>query len=190
MQKLNNENPCSGDDCLVFQYGSNCSDERLNSKSRLGGDAKCPELAYTVEKFDLVFSRKTKCGHAAADIVDRPTTGRQIYGVLYKIPECRIFIEKKQGNKKTLDEIELEGIAYRRTLIRVIHDGKEKQVITYVVINKVCGIKTTCCYVEHIFDGLRGFLKNNDDLEEYIQYLKKQVKANNPGINVDEFWKV
>jgi len=54
----------------VFQYGSNCSATRLNSRERLGGAAIPIGIAETVEEYQLqfdVWSDGNNC--AAADIV-------------------------------------------------------------------------------------------------------------------------
>ena len=40
----------------VFQYGSNTSSSRLNSKERLQGDAKVLSVAQTVDNFEFDFS--------------------------------------------------------------------------------------------------------------------------------------
>jgi hypothetical protein len=64
---------------LVFQYGSNCSDSEINSKSRLCGDAQFVDIAETVEDFELAFDvQSTGRGCAASDIVRKP--GSKVYG--------------------------------------------------------------------------------------------------------------
>ena len=169
---------CADSECLVFQYGSNCLESRLNAPDRLGGDAKCLGLAHTIEAFDFQFNRKTKCGHAAADIVSCSGKGRKIYGVLYKIPRHRVFRNGKCDGLKTLDEIEGEGKAYKSIDIRISHCNEEKLALTYVVIERESGIKTTCCYAKSIFDGLN----NQGAPEEYLKYLEEKIKSNNPDI--------
>jgi hypothetical protein len=71
---------------LVFQYGSNAWAERLNSADRLRGDARDLGLVSTESAFELsfdVWSTKNDC--AAANL--RQSAGRQIWGVLYEVPE-------------------------------------------------------------------------------------------------------
>lgn len=94
---------------LIFQYGSNVDVSRLNSQSRLGGDATLKGLASTVDKFDLRFnvdSHGQKCG--VANLVPGE---RIIYGALYEIPEERVDRNIKINGLKTLDEI--EGCKYQ-----------------------------------------------------------------------------
>ncbi len=66
---------------LVFQYGSNVSSTRLNSKNRLRGDAHFVGITYTEYKHELEFSVWSKTNQcAAANIVHG--LGRKIWGVL------------------------------------------------------------------------------------------------------------
>src|SRR5438045_3551831 len=98
---------------LVFQYGSNTSSGRLNSDDRLRGDARDLGLVRTQASFELhfdVWSETNKC--AAADI--REDSVRQIFGVLYEIPDY-LMSRTTSGARKSLDEI--EGRRYERRLI-------------------------------------------------------------------------
>ena len=72
---------------LVFQYGSNMSVVRLNSDGRLAGDAKAVCVATTVEPFELVFSVWSKSNSCAAADLLPSSAGRNVYGVLYEIPD-------------------------------------------------------------------------------------------------------
>jgi hypothetical protein len=102
---------------LVFQYGSNTSVKRLNAPERLDGTATPLALAETVEHFDLAFTYQSKNnGCAAADL---SVGGRPILGVLYEIPEERVFRGRSASGARTLDEIEGESRAYRRSVIQV-----------------------------------------------------------------------
>jgi hypothetical protein len=64
---------------LVFQYGSNCSAERLNSRDRFRGDALPVGWAETLDNYELQFaawSNGNEC--AASDIAlggDAPVQG-------------------------------------------------------------------------------------------------------------------
>jgi gamma-glutamylcyclotransferase len=162
---------------LIFQYGSNTSTARLNGSERLQGAAGSLGLAITRDDYHLGFtywSQKINC--AAADLI--PGTGRKIYGVVYEIPEERIYRDKG-GGLMTLDEIEGESTAYRRTTIEVfLVELPEKPVTatTYVVKNPQEGLRTDLRYVEHIFRGLR----EHDAPEEYVDYVKQRTMANNP----------
>ncbi len=165
---------------LVFQYGSNTSIQRLNSKARLDGSAKFIGIVYTADKFELdftVYSDYNKC--AAADIVPKEE-GRNIWGILYDIPEERIYREKSIG-LTTLDDVEGEGSLYIRKLINVKYpngDLLDEPVITYVVKNKKNGLKTSLEYVSHILKGL----KSNSIPNEYIEYVKSRIIINNPAL--------
>ncbi len=67
---------------LVLQYGSNCSEDEINSVDRLRGDAKFVSIAETVEDIELAFGvQSTGRGCAASDIVEKP--GGKVWGVLY-----------------------------------------------------------------------------------------------------------
>ena len=163
---------------LVFQYGSNMLYNRINCPSRLKGDAVRVGTAYTVDKFELVFDvwSKTNCC-AAADIV--PGSGRNIWGVLYEIPE-HLIDRHKSGSRKSLDEIEGECTNYKRVSIDVIlPDGSTKsRVWTYIGKDRKKWIQTSYEYVKYIMHGLR----DNKIPKEYVQYVKRQIISNNPGL--------
>ena len=46
---------------LMFQYGSNCSAERLNGPTRLGGVARVAGIAQAVEDYTLTFVQVKRC---------------------------------------------------------------------------------------------------------------------------------
>ena len=92
---------------LVFQYGSNISPKRLNADDRLQKEAKPLGLANTIDDFELCFthfSKESEC--ATADL--RPGVGRSIYGVLYDIPEDRVF--RGEGSARILSPEDLAVI--------------------------------------------------------------------------------
>ncbi len=119
---------------IVFQYGSNMSTSRLNSSDRLCGDARPIGIAKTFEcyEFDFtVWSKSNNC--SAADIV--PVKGRNIWGVLYEIPE-KLLSCKTCRDRKSLDAIEGEGTNYLRTEISLIsEEGKRLSAITNIAKN-------------------------------------------------------
>jgi len=162
---------------IVFQYGSNCDAQRLNSSDRLCGDANFIEIASTVDNFELdftVFSKTNNC--AAADIV--PRSGRKIWGVLYDIPD-HLIKRETADQRKSLDAIEGEGVNYQRTTITVQRrDETTTPAITYIAKTRRVGLKTSLKYVEYIIKGLRGADVPND----YIEYVKQRVVENNPGL--------
>lgn len=159
---------------LIFQYGSNTSTERLNSPERLGGAAQVIGLARTANEYELAFtynSRGNAC--ASADLI----RGRQqIYGVLYDIPEDRVFRHLRRDGLKTLDQI--EGTGYQREDIEVelLAEGRRVAAITYVVVDREGNLQTAPHYVRHIVEGLRSHGAPN----EYVEYVKRRAEANNP----------
>jgi hypothetical protein len=159
---------------LVFQYGSNASYDRINSPKRLDGAAKQFGLAHTRDCFDLSFTHFSRCNQCATvDLV--PNGSRQIYGVLYQIPDDRIYRSCSVVDWRTLDEIEGEGSAYFRTRIPVVMADDLYEPITYLVKTPSSGIKTSTKYVGHIIKGLR----EHDAPEDYITYVKKRAIENN-----------
>src|SRR6185295_14398140 len=141
---------------LVFQYGSNMSAARLNSAKRLAGDARTICVAKTVEYFELVFSVLSKSNNCAAADLLLSKAGRNIYGVLYEIPEFLLSRDAaKRKSRKSLDAIEGEDRNYVRTEIDVITDnGATVRAITYLGKNPQANLKTSAGYVGHILAGL------------------------------------
>ena len=161
---------------LVFQYGSNTCTGRLNSDTRLQGDAKDLGLVQTATSFELdfdVWSKTNNC--AAADI--REGSGRSIWGVLYEIPDYLIRRDTA-GQRQSLDAIEANGTSYCRRLIHVqLPDGTPipGEVITYTVRNPKPDLKTSIEYVTHIIKGL----KEHSAPDEYVAYVKERIIVNN-----------
>ena len=164
---------------LVFQYGCNASSGRLNSAKRLDGAARVVGLARTQDSFDLSFTHFSGCNQCAtADLVRNGS--RPIYGVLYEIPDNRIYRSCSAG-LKTLDEIEGECSAYCRRPISVVmaappHDSYEA--ITYIVKSPSADLRTSAEYVAHIIRGLR----EHDAPDEYVSYVKERAIDNNPDL--------
>lgn len=164
----------------IFQYGSNMSVTRLNSPDRLLGDAKVFGVAKTVELFHLMFtvhSNTNDC--AAADIVPSES-GRNIYGVVYEVPDYLISRETaRAADRKSMDAVEGEGRNYIRQPIELeVADGSRLSAVTYVVKTKRHDLKTSSEYVQHILDGL----KEHEMPEEYCRYVAEQVAKNNKEI--------
>jgi hypothetical protein len=168
----------------VFQYGSNTSIGRLNSDNRLRGDARAIGAVLTRDDFELhfdVWSTKNEC--AAADIISGQ--GRQVWGVLYEIPDYLISRETS-GNRRSLDAI--EGPSYERGPIALIHpDGTAvfENVFTYVAIDaqRQCNIHTSLEYCRHIIAGLRDYA--HQVAQDYFQYAKGRIIHNNPVLRAD-----
>jgi cation transport regulator ChaC len=160
---------------LVFQYGSNTSSARLNSQERLEGAAIPIGLGRTVGKYDLAFTRQSeRQGYAVADLIPGRT---RVLGVIYEIPDSRIY-RNPSLRIRTLDQIEGEGRAYRRTPIEVerLDTGEAAQMLTYLVIERTTGLRTSVDYVRHIITGLREF----GAPEDYVRYVKTRATDSIP----------
>lgn len=167
---------------LVFQYGSNCDESRLNSQDRLCGRAKFYGVAHTVDPHELTFSVQTgqKNNYAAAAHIESGT-GRDIWGVLYQVPP-RWLSRQLRGRHKCLDQVEAEGRNYLRKKIRVKPiNGRVLHVHTYVAQNPQPNLPTSLDYVQHIVTGLRS----HGVPEEYIRYVKQRTILNNPTLAAD-----
>ena len=162
---------------LIFQYGSNTSDKRLNAHDRLDGAAVVVGLAQTVSKYQLAFtyrSRTNQCG--VADLIPDQAAGRPILGVLYDIPETRVFRQVSQ-RLKTLDQIEGEGTAYKRVEICILlPDGQEVEVATYVVLSPEPNHATSEKYVRYIMQGLHA----RGAPVEYLEYVAERASESCP----------
>ena len=162
---------------LVFQYGSNTSSTRLNSDKRLRGDASDLGLARTQAPFELDFdSWSTTNACAAANILEGGS--RRIWGVLYEVPDYLIRRETA-GKRTSLDAI--EGPNYERRPIQLQRpDGTPVvgEVITYRVVNRQPGLRTSMKYASHIMAGLR----EHGAPDECLAYVKARVIANNPDL--------
>jgi len=151
---------------IVFQYGSNCDIQRLNSAGRLGGAATPIGKAQTVEDFEITFdvwSIRNNC--AAADLVRSRNT--KAWGILYEIPDDRIDGPTRSVGRKTLAQI--EGPSYEKKLIEVKAEGETHWAITFVVKEKerISGKATSAKYVSHIVKGLR----DHGVSEEYVNQV-------------------
>ncbi len=164
---------------LVFQYGSNCLNSRINGEERLRGDAKFLDIAETVEDFELTFDVHSKHGYATSDIVRKP--GGKVWGVLYQVPDYLIDTNTANaGGRKSFDAI--EGKKYRRETITVRRpNGKIVLALTYIVKCPEAQLKTSIDYVRHIVCGLR----EHKIQDAYIAKVKAIASANNPKISAE-----
>jgi cation transport regulator ChaC len=153
---------------LVFQYGPNTSQSRLNAPDRFNGHARDEGRACTVEGWDIAFdvwSETDTC--AAADLVR--VAGRQAWGVLYEIPDGFIRGTRSDG-QKTLEEI--EGPQYEETTVHVLNaQGQQVDAVTFVAraTERRPDIATSKLYVSGIICGLR----EHGVLEQYITHLEE-----------------
>jgi gamma-glutamylcyclotransferase (GGCT)/AIG2-like uncharacterized protein YtfP len=155
---------------VIWQYGSNMDENRLNSGDRLGGVAKFIGLAIKMGH-KLAFTHTNKCGVGTADIaVSVPEDF--VIGCLYDIPDDKI---------SKLDKIEgVNSGAYERQAITVIKVDenlkKTSEVIaqTYVVVKP----KTDGDYANHI---LKGIIQHRMG-ENYFNKVRETILENNPNI--------
>jgi hypothetical protein len=120
---------------IVFQFGSNCSTNEINSDDRLRGDAKFVDIAQTEGEFELafdVYSQKRGC--ATSDIVKCP--GNKVWGVLWEIPDYLMSKETASARgRRSFDEI--EGAKYKRETINVRRpNGEAVEAVTYRVSHR------------------------------------------------------
>jgi hypothetical protein len=167
---------------FVFQYGSNLSSARLNSATRLNGEARVVGIALTHENHEFEFDIWSRAdgGRAASDIV--AGRGRKIWGVIYEIPD-HLIRRETSGTCTSLDAIEGEGTNYDRVAIKLDWpDGRPvaDSVITYVGKARQQGITTTWGYVQHIIYGLC----EHDMEPEYRKYVIDRILLNNPDLRV------
>jgi gamma-glutamylcyclotransferase (GGCT)/AIG2-like uncharacterized protein YtfP len=161
---------------IVWQYGSNMDEERLNGPRRLNGMAKFVGLAIK-KGYRLAFTHTSTKGIAVCDIV-KSAPANHVIGCLYEIPSSEL---------PKLDKIEgVNSGAYRRisnfSVERIGKTGVEKgekiQVMTYAVVTKEKNLKTDSSYANHILKGA----KEHGMCIDYLNELKKIILQNNPAI--------
>lgn len=155
---------------LVFQYGSNMSKARFQHQSRIP-EAEPIETASTVHRFDFSFPvwSLQRGGRAASGIVPNPN-GRQIFGVVYRVPDDLIYRDRTRAGRRSLDEIEGEGTNYYRDRIDVesLRTGDVYSAITYLPISQAWQSPTDEEYANFIKAGLAEW----DAPREYVAYVE------------------
>jgi len=161
---------------IVWQYGSNMDEDRLNSGDRLCGSARFVGLAIK-KGYRLAFTHTNKCGVGVSDIIESCPEDFAI-GCLYDIPESIM---------PKLDRIEgVNSGAYERLCDFVVVkldenlDQTSEQVIaqTYVVVQKEENPKTDGDYANHVLKGIKEHRMG----ESYFNKAKKIILENNPFI--------
>lgn len=143
---------------LIFQYGSNCLERRLNGAERLNGDAIDDGRAQTADECEIAFevwNRQNGC--AAADLLGTKNSGHYAWGVLYRTTD---------GGLERLRQI--EGQKYEEKTIGIRSLAEEiKEAKTFIVKtgDRQQGLWTSATYVGYIVKGLR----DHQVPEEYIQ---------------------
>jgi hypothetical protein len=162
---------------LVFQYGSNCDEARLNAPKRLAGDAHDVRRAETIEEFEIAFDVWSQTnGCAASNLVRVPGSGRRAWGVLCEIP-ADLIRGRRTDDRKTLTQIEGNRYEERPILVRNT-DDEEVEVTTFLVKpnEQRFGLWTSFDYIQHIVNGLRA----HEIPEEYVQrVIDIAIQTNN-----------
>ncbi|WP_406672368.1 gamma-glutamylcyclotransferase family protein [Natronospira sp.] len=164
---------------LVFQYGSNLSSRRLNSRQRLGGAARVVGIARTRHPYQFCFpvwGGINDC--AAAGIL--PGGERPVWGVVYDIPH-HFVVRSETADHPTLDAIEDEGRDYWRGPVELLSaDGKDfpENIQTYHPRQPRQDLVTQWHYVRHILEGAREHALPPD----YQNHLVACMLDNNPNL--------
>jgi hypothetical protein len=123
---------------LIFQYGSNTDAERLNGPGRLNGAAQDRGLAETVDEYEIAFDIWSYSnGCAASNLIAATGTGHRAWGVLFEVPEDRIYGRRRPDGLRTMEEI--EGGRYEPKPIRV-RDGNGNEIpgpVTTFLVNRI-----------------------------------------------------
>lgn len=173
---------------IVFQYGSNCLESEINSSKRLNGKAKFLDVAKTIERYRLCFNVYSKGRDGGAADIVRSDKNEHVWGVLYEVPIDLLSRYTKPFDTKSLDEIEGEGSNYNRYWIPVERPKRQKLIaLTYIVRDeKKKETQTNTDYAKLIISGLKEHKKEGIP-EEYINKIKKEIRKNNPDINIESF---
>lgn len=165
---------------MLFQYGSNMDQKRLNSPKRLDGAAEVVGVARLQGwgiRFDL-YSESNGCG--VTDIV--PSARENAEGVLYRVPHELVVAPR--GLRSRMDEIEGAGLGatsnYKRQTVLVLRNGKKIKAHTYVGTasghkrfqeQSAADRRVSKAYFGHVLSGARRF----ELPAEYIAYLRKRA---------------
>jgi gamma-glutamylcyclotransferase (GGCT)/AIG2-like uncharacterized protein YtfP len=126
---------------LLFAYGSNLAEDQM--------EEWCPRYEFLgparLDGFRLEFRRRSiRWRGGAADVVE--AEGEEVWGALYELPD---------GEVERLDTKEFEGEAYSRREVEVEHDGAQRRVHTYAVIDKTLAeIAPAPAYAAAILRGM------------------------------------
>ena len=122
-----------------FAYGSNMN--RAQMLSRVGNILE--EHNASLVNYELRFNKKVRGGTAGANV--QPSSGKTVYGVLYKIEE---------NSFRSLDRYEGVPEHYRRIEIRVKpDDGEAVPAQVYIASRIEKGLRPAPHYLQLILDG-------------------------------------
>jgi len=140
-----------------FAYGSNLSREQF--RSRAGQILE--EINGQLKNYELRFNKKMRGGTASANI--QPSAGKNVYGVLYKIPESAY---------RNLDRFEGVPVHYRRIEVRVAaKDGREINAQVYIASKVEKGLRPAAHYLQTILDGAA----EHGMPAEYVQAVRDEA---------------
>jgi gamma-glutamylcyclotransferase (GGCT)/AIG2-like uncharacterized protein YtfP len=165
---------------IVWQYGSNMDEKRLNGSDRLNGAAKFIGLAIA-RGFNLAFTHTNKDGIGVSDIV-KADPADYVIGCLYEVPDSEMSrMDEIEGvNSHDYEKTELPVMRLNK---RLAETSEKLRVTTYVVVKKEKeSPKTDANYANHILQGIRDhkigaayfdkvkaiILKNNPDIQEKL----------------------
>ena len=122
-----------------FAYANDMS--RLQVQSRAGEIAE--EQVGKLENYEIVFNKKARGGSATANI--RPAQGKNVYGVLYRIPELAL---------KSLDRFQGAPEYYRRIEVGVTSSLGDKIPSQVYIATKVeKGLRPAPHYLQSILEA-------------------------------------
>ena len=164
---------------LVWQYGSNMNEERINSLNRLKGRAKFVGLA--VKKgYRLSFTHTNIKGVGTADILEADPND-YVIGCLYEMAEDVLEeMDKVEGvNSGFYRRVEMNVARYNEKQLADFSDLVNAT--TYIVVNKEKKTKTNVEYANHILLGIVTHKMG----KPYFDKVKGIIVENNPSIQRD-----
>jgi gamma-glutamylcyclotransferase len=142
-----------------FAYGNNMS--RAQMRSRAGEIAE--EQVGKLENYEIAFDKKARGGSATANI--HPAQGKNVYGVLYRIPEPAF---------RSLDRFQGAPQHYRRIEVNVTGaDGDKIPAQAYIATKVEKGLRPAGHYLQSILDAAA----EHNLPAEYVEELKAMAGA-------------
>jgi gamma-glutamylcyclotransferase (GGCT)/AIG2-like uncharacterized protein YtfP len=103
---------------VTFAYGSNMLARRINER--------CPSATLlgmgTLEGHELLWHKRSADGSVKCDVVETPTAGAVVFGVLFRIAKAE---------ERALDKAEGVGRGYERGTVTVTCDGESHSASIY-----------------------------------------------------------
>ena len=144
----------AGSTAWYFAYGSNMNRAQMRSRAK----EILEEQPARLENYELVFNKKVRGGSATANI--RPSPGKTVFGVLYKIPDAAL---------RNLDRYQGAPEHYRRIEVTATNrDGKKIAAQAYIATKVEKGLRPAPHYLQTILDGAA----EHSLPEEYIAEIK------------------